>query len=244
MTSRKRSVRLGLAIACFVLLAGAFSALGSWQLRRAGESRELAARFAATAAQPALDDAPAEWSDELRFRRLGVRGSYDGERQFLLDNRVRDGVAGYEVLTPLKLADEQRWVLVNRGWVAADPDRSVLPDVGVDGAPRAVDGRIERLPRAGLRLGLPASEPAHGTVAVVVYPTAAELGARLGVELPDYQVLLDERAPNGFARDWRAPGLDPRRHVAYAGQWFLLGLGALGAGVGVGIRSRARAERP
>jgi surfeit locus 1 family protein len=244
VSSRKRSARTAVAVAALVLLAGVFSALGSWQLRRAGESRSLAARFAAAADESALEEAPAEWSDDVRFRRLGVRGNYDGERQFLLDNRIRDGVAGYEVLTPLKLVDAERWLLVNRGWVPADPDRSVLPEVDVDAAPRVLHGRIERLPRPGLRLG-GASEPAQAqrSLVVVLYPTAAELGERLGAPLPDYEVLLDEREPDGFVREWRAPGLDPQRHLAYAGQWLVLALGALGAGVALALKARTRTER-
>jgi surfeit locus 1 family protein len=225
-----------------VLLAGAFTALGSWQVRRAGESRELAARFVATAAAAPLAEAPAAWSDDVRFRRLSVRGSYAGERQFLLDNRVHDGVAGYEILTPFKLAGEPRWLLVNRGWVPADPDRSVLPDVEVDDELRGLDGRVERLPRPGLRLGAADAAPAAGPVAVVLYPTTVELSARLGVALPDYQVLLSERDPDGFVRDWRAPGLAPQRHLAYAGQWFLLALGSFGAGAAIAIKARSRNE--
>jgi surfeit locus 1 family protein len=237
-------VRLALAAAGLVLLAAAFAGLGSWQVRRAGESRALAARFAATAAQPPLTEAPAAWSDDVRFRRLSVRGRYAGERQFLLDNRVRGGVAGYEILTPFELAGERRWLLVNRGWVPADPDRRVLPPVAVDADPRGVRGRVERLPRPGLRLGGPDTVAPLGAVSVVLYPTAAELGDRLGVPLPDYQLLLEDGEPDGFARDWRAPGLAPQRHAAYAGQWFLLALGSLGAGAALAIQARSRAERP
>jgi surfeit locus 1 family protein len=242
VSSRRGSARSRVALAGLVLLAAAFSALGTWQLRRAGESRTLAARFTATAAEPPLERAPTTWSDDVRFRRLGVRGSYGGDRQFLLDNRVRDGVAGYEVLTPFEIARERRWLLVNRGWIPADPDRNVLPDVAVDGALRGLAGRIERLPRPGMRLGTPDAASAEAPLAIVLYPTAAELAARLGVPLPDYQVLLDEREPDGFVRDWHAPGLAPQRHLAYAGQWFLLALGSVGAAVAIAIKARSRTE--
>ena len=242
MSSRRRPERSSLAVTALVLLAGAFGALGSWQLRRASESRALAAQFAATAADAPLADAPASWSDEVRFRRISLRGSYVGDRQFLLDNRLRDGIAGYEVLTPFKVVDEQRWLLVNRGWIPADPNRSVLPDVPVNDDLRVLDGRVDRLPRPGLRLGAPDAAPTPPVVSVVLYPTAAELGARLGVPLPDYQVLLDAREPDGFVRDWRAPGLSPERHLAYAGQWFVLALGSVGAGAAIAIRARSRTE--
>jgi surfeit locus 1 family protein len=242
VSSRRSAARLILAVTGLVLLAAGFGVLGSWQLRRAGESRALAERFAATAAEEPLVEAPTAWSDDVRFRRLRVRGSYAGDRQFLLDNRVHDGVAGYEVLTPFELAGEQRWVVVNRGWIPAYPDRSVLPDVRIEAGLRELDGRVERLPQPGLRLGAPDAMRAPAPVSVVLYPTAAELGARLGVTLPDYQVLLDEHEPDGFVRDWRAPGLAPQRHLAYAGQWLLLAVGSCGAAAAIALKARARAE--
>jgi len=81
--------------------------------------------------------------------------------------------------------------------------------------------------RPGMRLGsVPASATAATErLAVVVYPTSQELSVLLGEPLLDYELLLDDAAPDGFVRDWRAPGLAIERHLAYAGQWFLLGLG-------------------
>jgi surfeit locus 1 family protein len=245
VTARLPSVRTVVAIAGLLSLAGVFASLGAWQLRRAAETRALGAQFAAAQDAPVLERAPDELSDELRFRRLRAHGSYAPKHQFLLDNRVRDGVAGYEVLTPLKLADDSRWVLVNRGWVAAGPDRRVLPEVAVDAGVRAVSGRVERLPRPGIRLGAAgAATAAPGGVAVVVYPTVRELGALLGEPLLDYELLLDDAAADGFARDWRAPGLAIERHLAYAGQWFLLALGAFGASVAIAVKASTRRLKP
>jgi len=63
------------------------------------------------------------------------------DEKITLDNRIHKGVAGYEVLTPLLLSDkklstelalsEQPVVLVNRGWVAAESYRTVLPDIAM-----------------------------------------------------------------------------------------------------------------
>jgi surfeit locus 1 family protein len=238
------SARTLFAIAGLLSVAAVLACLGAWQLRRADETRALGAQFAAAESALPLERAPDALSDELRFRRLRAHGSYASGHQFLLDNRVREGVAGYEVLTPLKLADDSRWLLVNRGWVPADADRRVLPEVAVDAGPRAVSGRVERLPQPGIRLGAAgAASTAAGDVAVVVYPTSQELGALLGERLLDYELLLDDAAADGFSRDWRAPGLARERHLAYAGQWFLLAVGALAAGVAIAIKSFTAAAR-
>jgi surfeit locus 1 family protein len=140
------------------------------------------------------------------------------------------------VLTPLKIAASARWLLVNRGWVAAG-DRSTLPDVAIAADTRSVSGRLERLPRPGMRLGT--ALPAERTVGAIVvqYPTADELAERLGEPLYDYQLLLDSAAPDGFVRDWQPPVLPPERHLSYAGQWLVFATGALLAAVTIAIKN-------
>ena len=85
--------------------------------------------------------------ESLRFREAELRGEYVPGRQFLLDNMVHDGVAGYHVLTPWR-ADGGGWVLVNRGWVPAHPDRAVLPSVALDASPVTVRATERLLGRA------------------------------------------------------------------------------------------------
>jgi surfeit locus 1 family protein len=37
-------------------------------------------------------------------------------------------------------------------------------------------------------------------------------------------VLLDPGEPDGYVRNWSAPGFPPMRHLGYAVQWFALAL--------------------
>jgi len=228
-------------VAIFGLLALAvlFAALGTWQLRRAEASRAASAAFERGAAGDLLTSLPRKLDDDARFRRAEVGGAYVGKPQFLLDNMLHEGAAGYHVLTALRVPGLSERVLVNRGWVPVGPDRSVLPDVTVDEGDRTVSGRLERLPRPGLRLGEETAARGEAT-AVLQYPTAAELALRLGSPVFDYELLLDASADDGFVRDWRAPGLGPERHLSYAGQWWALGLGALAASVVMTVRAARR----
>src|SRR4029079_18925135 len=101
-SSRPRAWALVLAVAA----CAAFIALGQWQARRADEKRALGAQV----------------------QRIRVVGEFMPERTVLLDNKVRHQRAGYEVVTPLRLA-EGIHVLVNRGWIEASPHREQLPEV-------------------------------------------------------------------------------------------------------------------
>lgn len=229
MTTLRVTARTYVAIAGLLALAALFASLGAWQLRRAEASRATIAQFSNGSAGAALAELPAELEPAARFRRVEVEGEYVAEPQFLLDNMLHEGTAGYHVLTALRIRGLRERVLVNRGWVPAGGDRRTLPDVGVEPGLRTVEGRLERLPRPGMRLGGAAEAGvATGTV-VLQFPTAEELAQRLDAPVFDYQVLLDPGAAEGYVRAWRAPAVAPERHLSYAGQWWALAVGAFGA---------------
>ena len=93
--------------------------LGNWQARRADLRGSLQERAQAMAAQPPLTLLrSAEAGPEHRYRRAVAAGNYVAARQIWLDNRTYKGVAGYHVLTPLRL-DDGTHLLVDRGWIAA-----------------------------------------------------------------------------------------------------------------------------
>ena len=230
-----------MAIVGLASFAVLFTALGRWQLRRADENRALAEQFAAGATARAMLDLPPEFTDANRFHRVEVSGSFVSAPQFLLDNMLHDGVAGYHVLTVMRLEGTRRRLIVNRGWIDAGVDRTLLPNVRVDTQARTITGRIERLPRPALRLGPQRAVPVTSDpVAVVQYPTAPELEVRLGAPIYDYQLLLDPEEPAGYARDWSAPGVSPERNLIYAGQWLLLAAGSFGAAVTIAFKSTRR----
>jgi surfeit locus 1 family protein len=49
-------------------------------------------------------------------------------------------------------------------------------------------------------------------------------------------VLLDAGEPDGYVRNWSAPGFPPLRHIAYAVQWFALALTLLVIYVATNLR--------
>jgi surfeit locus 1 family protein len=232
--------RTCVAIAGLLLLGALFASLGTWQLRRAEENRALRAQFDDDSAA-VLATLPRELDAATRFRRVEIRGEYVERPQFLLDNMLHDGTAGYHVLTALRVAGGREHVLVNRGWIAAGADRRVLPGLAVGGEQRIVSGRLERLPRPGLRLGASSGGGDRTQPAIVLqYPTAAELAQLLGEEVHDYELLLDGGAADGYVRDWQPPGVAPERNLGYAGQWWALAIGALAAALVMTYRTVRR----
>ena len=219
------TLRSSIPTAAAVLAVALFSCLGFWQLDRAGEKVRRLGAFDARG-----DDAPVSLDrrmpagadpDWWRYRRVEVAGSAMGGRQYLLDNRTRNGVAGYHVHLPVLVAGLDRVVLVNRGWVETGPSRERRPDVSLDDSTRVVSGIVD-YPRRTLLLGddgYAGSSWPKVVQRIDIDKTARDLGRPA---LP-FVVLMDAAQPHGFVREWKPYlGIGPERHRGYAFQWFSL----------------------
>jgi len=206
-----------------LLLLVLMTGLGLWQLERADwkqalvDTNEGRSRLSPIALRPG-----AEISDEVQYRRVFARGYYDMEHQLLLDNKTYQGHAGYHVLTPLRLAESDAVVLVNRGWVPLGKSRADLPELpGTDGEV-LVDAIIKLPPMKLFRLA-DVDETNAGWPKVVQQVEMGELEQLLGVTLEPLTLLLDKDDEFGFIRDWKAVyGVTVDKHRAYAVQWFTL----------------------
>jgi surfeit locus 1 family protein len=200
--------------------------LGIWQLNRADEKRSLLTLQSAqqTAEPLSLSANSPDFSEAFLYKPISVVGVYDNDHQYLLDNQINKGRAGYFVLTPLLLKNQNKAVLVNRGWILLGKDRSVLPDIKVQNDVTTVTGRINRFPGVGLKMP-DAEVPGKGWPSLVQVVDAKVLANKLGYPLYGFQIELDQAAANGFTREWRvSQTMTPEKHVGYAVQWFLLAI--------------------
>src|SRR5277367_2855820 len=92
-----------------------FVQLGRWQLHRAAEKRVLQSAFELGALQTS-ELGSRTLAEVPRYQQVRFQGHYEPAHQFLLDNMTEEGRIGYQVLTPFRL-DDQRLILINRGWV-------------------------------------------------------------------------------------------------------------------------------
>jgi surfeit locus 1 family protein len=202
----------GWALALAAAACAAFVALGNWQSRRADEKRALALEFDRALRMAAIELPAVE---PVVHKRVAARGRFVAERSVLLDNKLRRGRPGYEVVTPLRLAGSERHVLVNRGWLAAAPRRDELPQIRTPQAELRIEGiALERLPHA-LQAGAPSAGRVRQNLDLASF--AAETGLRLE------PLVIEQRSevPDGLARDWPAPDFGVEKHESYALQWYL-----------------------
>ncbi|UAW98494.1 SURF1 family protein [Halopseudomonas nanhaiensis] len=193
--------------------------LGFWQLDRADEKRTLQARIDQGRDQPAipLDQLPP--GDDAAWRQLRLRGQFDVEHVWLLDNRTRDGRSGVEVLQPFRDEATGQWVIVNRGWIPWR-DRSERPAVKTP--EQTVTLTVEALPEPGRGFELPDGSDRSGWPKLIVRVEPERLYEQLGLASPGWIARLTDSGPGALRLDWPGLPMTSTKHVGYAVQWFAL----------------------
>lgn len=210
----------------YVLLMVLLISLGNWQLSRSSEKAAYLAEQEKQSQLPPLSltsELPAD-AASIRYRTVELTGRYDADRQFLLDNQIRHGKAGYFVMTPLLPENSNTAVLVNRGWIEASRDRQTLPDIPLQKSKVTVQGRINAFPDVGYHLE-GAEIPTDTWPSLVQLIDSNIIAEKLGYPLADYQIELHQAEDEGYLREWHiATVIPPEKHVAYAVQWYGLAL--------------------
>ncbi len=220
------------ALALTLVAAVAMVLLGNWQLDRYHERSAVNERIdaglrmtpvpladavaAPTGGAGTVGPVPAE---ERTWTKVTVTGRYDTSNVVLVRGRSVDRTVGFEVLTPLVLADGTA-VLVDRGWIPPAPGGDATAQPVVPAAPAGdvtVTGRI----RPGEEGSLPVArrDGKLETRRIVLPRLAAEL------PYPVYggYVLLDEQTPPadpvfkaipvGYTNNWQ--------NFGYVIQWWI-----------------------
>ncbi|MCX7097177.1 MAG: SURF1 family protein [Methylococcales bacterium] len=200
-------------------------ALGMWQLGRSEEKKlflEQQQQGLLAAGTLTLTAAIDKDVDGLKYKKVQGVGRYDMAHQFLLDNQINGGKPGYFILTPFVLEGGAKAVLVNRGWLPAYPDRSVLPGITINRQQTAITGRINSFPSVGIKLA-GAQIPTEGWPSVIQVVDAGILANKLAYPVFSFQVELDKDQAEGYKREWQTTKImQPEQHTAYAVQWFAL----------------------
>jgi surfeit locus 1 family protein len=202
--------------------------LGFWQIERGAQKRTIEdARLAGYGALPVdeahLIDAPA-------FSSARVEGRYDGERQFLVDNRSQRGMAGYAVVTPFDSVGGRR-LLVDRGWVAAPASRSELPDAPPPSGVVKIVGTLW----AASSETRDTSVWSEGWPKRVEQFDAARMGEAVGDAMP-MEFRLEEGQPGSLEPILLGEEMSSTRHIGYAVQWFAMAAALVVAYVTLGVR--------
>jgi len=216
MKSIARSRVLASSVALVLIVAGVLA--GNWQNGKANNKEALRARLEQLSSAPPVRLTGAETNAAaLDLHPVSVRGQWQPEFGIFLDNKMRQGVVGYEEMMPLRIEGSAVSVLVNRGWIAAGRDRSRLPQIRTASGSVEISGLARDTGQKFLELApQDTADRRWQNVTIERFRDWSKL------ELLPVIVLQTSPADDGLLRLWDAPDLGIDKHRAYAFQWYAL----------------------
>lgn len=217
-----------------VVVISLFIRLGFWQMQRADEKTKMVAAEAILAEQQPIVWEPTQ-KKPIQYQRIKLQGTYLAP-VFLLDNQHHQHQFGYDILSPLLLADGTV-VMVDRGWVQGDSTRRSFPDVlSPDGIVK-LQGSVYFPSKKQWILG-PGMEEKDNSIFIIELLDAKMLSHILQKKVYPFIIRLDKNDAYGFVREWAIVSMPPQRHLAYALQWFVMALAVLILFVALNLKKR------
>lgn len=211
--------------------------LGNWQLSRAEQKEERQQKLDQFSRQEKINiPVTTVRPEEFQFRKVEARGTYVPEHGIILDNRIYKGMAGYQIVAPVRLENSSMHVLVNRGWIAADPDRSKLPDMVFPTGSVIISG-IASIPSRTIELS---AETVTGKVWANL--DLKKYQEMTGLELQPVVILQQDELEDGLVRHWDRPDSGSAKNLGYAVQWYAMALAVFILYVVLSVRREHRAE--
>jgi cytochrome oxidase assembly protein ShyY1 len=198
-----------------------FVFLGIWQIERAANKEGLLQDFNTEQESPPtrLTSQSPNWS------RVFVDGVFDSSRQILIDNQIHNGKVGYKIFTPFRF-DDNKIVLVDRGWIGQGQSRSDLPQLNILEKKSRIIATVTS-PEQGVLAG---SELLTNEWPRVSQSKAVEVIALAFNEpILDIVLVLDPGSSQITEFIQIKPfAITPVKHYGYAMQWFTMSIVLLG----------------
>lgn len=228
-------------LALTVVFAVACSGLGVWQFERRTQARAEIDRIEANYERTPtpVGDVLAEldsYDEGQKWLPVLLEGTYLADEQLLVRNRPFAGRPGFEVLTPLLLADGTVFV-VDRGWLPTGSEQDAPDEI-----PAAPTGQVTVTAR--LKAGEPllasrSTIAGSGQIPTVHLPQVAELLDRPTYTAAYGLVISESPEPASAPLPSVKPVLDEGPHLSYALQWYVFAILAF-IGLGWALRQEYR----
>ena len=198
-----------------------FVFLGIWQIERAANKEGLLQDFNTEQESPPtrLTSQSPNWS------RVFVDGVFDSSRQILIDNQIHNGKVGYKIFTPFRF-DDNKIVLVDRGWIGQGQSRSDLPQLNILEKKSRIIATVTS-PKQGVLAG---SELLTNEWPRVSQSKAVEvIASAFNEPILDIVLVLDPGSSQITEFIQIKPfAITPVKHYGYAMQWFTMSIVLLG----------------
>jgi len=153
-----------------------------------------------------------------KFTNIQLKGKFLKDQQFLLDNKVYNKKAGYEVISPYIV--DNKIVLINRGWVDNN-NRQSIPSIEINSLDNPVIGYTYYYEKPyELR-----EDTYTGTWPLIIQNIDTDkIEELLQYNVAPYVVIMDRDQKNLLQLQVIFKKNMEFKHYMYAGQWFLFSL--------------------
>jgi len=208
--------------------------LGFWQLERAETKLNIAQQLILN--QPLkLQQLPQDNIDnQLNKRDISVSGRLLHRYTWLLDNQVKNGKVGYQVVVAAAIESEPRLALINLGWIAAPVERTTLPTLKQWSGIVQLDGKLHVPTENPYTLASPETLEWPKRIAEIDFSLLEQHTER---EIVHAVIRIDQASELGYDKQWRwSNRMTVDKHKGYAFQWFALAFTLLVLTVYFGFR--------
>lgn len=160
--------------------------------------------------------------DHINDLPVNLKGSFNNQQSFLLDNQVYKGRLGYRVIKVFKDEISKTHVLVNLGWIEGKVNRSFIPEVKDIKGPLRFEGIV--------RVVEPSIVLVNENLKTNNWPLRIQsidinkISELIEQPLLPFVVYVDPNASLGYIKEWVPIVMSPEKHRGYAFQWFSLAL--------------------
>lgn len=203
--------------------------LGFWQLSRAQEKEDIIETVEQRKHLPelSLDDAIA--MDDADQRKVVFLGEALSQHFVVIDNQKQGSQLGYEVLGIFQPESSTKAVIISRGWLPRKDFYQKVPEI-----PEFTDAIIKG--RLYFSKGDNAAVNANAVweeydnkslIGAFDMKTVEEKFTQLGYDVEPFIVRQNADESSSFIRNWSWFAGTPKKHIAYAVQWFAMALAVL-----------------
>lgn len=197
---------------------------GLWQFDRAAQRIKIVEEIEKRKTQPPVElNKTVLDADSIRYSKVIVRGTYETEHEFLVDNSVNESSnAGYTVVTPLRITGTQVRVLVNRGWKPLGVSRDVLPKIETPLEEVSISGMADLAKKPSFTLG-EGKQITQEWPRLWAYLDIDRFSQAVTYPVQPFIILQDENGPFGFDNRRAKKTFFKMKYyinIGYAIQWF------------------------
>lgn len=192
--------------------------LGFWQLQRAEQKATLLEKWATQQDAQAIAIGNIN-KDTPEYTPVAFSAALDGKRYWLQEGKIYQGQPGYMVFMVARPPHGEN-ILINRGWVPANPDRRILPELSIPSSLIRLSGSLKFPSTHPLtdEKNNPVTRWPHRILEI----DTVNMAQQFGESLSSWIIELEAENEWALTIPERKVAVTPEKHRGYAFQWFAM----------------------